>query len=226
MLRRDARVCGNCPRCDAPTEDTLHVLRCPHPDSREHWRKGCKILRKWMRSTGTHPSIMRVLYHVLRRFGSTQNFDTYVPTGYEESIQSCLNAQTHLSWTGFLEGFLTTDWAATQHQYYVTQQSRKTGRRWAIGLSTQVWRLVFSMWQHRNDCLHESDNLDRLSGLDQVDIAIRQERALGIGTLDPVYVPYFKQSTASLLKLSSTKRRQWLALVRRARESQGHRYID
>ena len=226
MLRRDARVCGNCPRCDAPTEDTLHVLRCPHPDSREHWRKGCKILRKWMRSTGTHPSIMRVLYHVLRRFGSTKNFDTYVPTGYEESIQSCLNAQTHLSWTGFLEGFLTTDWAATQHQYYVTQQSRKTGRRWAIGLSTQVWRLVFSMWQHRNDCLHESDNLDRLSGLDQVDIAVRQERALGIGTLDPVYVPYFKQSTASLLKLSSTKRRQWLALVRRARESQGHRYID
>ena len=121
--------------------------------------------RKWMRSVHTHPRITRALYHVLRRFGSRPDFDTYVPDDYEDPIQLCLNAQTHLGWTGFLEGFLTYDWAATQHNYFEAQGSRKTGRRWAIGLSTQVWHLVFTMWQHRNECLHEADNLDRLSGL-------------------------------------------------------------
>ena len=226
MLRRDARACGHCPRCGAPNEDTLHVLRCPHPTSREQWRKGCKTLRKWMRSAHTHPRITRAVYHVLRRFGSRPDFDTYVPTEYEEPIQLCLNAQSHLGWTGFLEGFLTYDWAATQHNYLEAQGSRKTGRRWAIGLSTQVWRLVFTMWQHRNNCLHEADNLDRLSGLEHVNVAIQQECTLGLGNLDPIYLPYLRRPSHSLLKLSSTKKRQWLALVRRARESKGHPYID
>ena len=179
-----------------------------------------------MKSARTRPNITRSIYHVLRRFGSTVEFNTYIPSGYEEPIQQCLNAQSHLGWTGFLEGLLTTDWAALQQQYYESQESRKTGRGWAIGLSTQVWRMVFAMWQHRNNCLHTSETLARLSGIEQVDIVIKDERALGISTLDPIYAPYFQQPTANLLKLSSTKRRKWLALIRHARESTGHTYTD
>ena len=226
MRRRQARESGDCPRCGSPDEDTLHVIRCPHTSSRKQWKKSCKQLKRWLRQKQTHPTLARVLYKILRKFGTDDKDDTYVPTGYDDTIQSCINAQSHLGWTSFLEGFITTDWATVQQQFYTSIRSRRTGRRWAIEMSKQVWIMVFQMWNHRNRCLHDTDAGDVLSGIDYVNNAIQYEHSMGLDTLDTVYAPYFRQTEASLLKMTSQKKRNWLSLIRRAREVHKHIYHD
>ena len=215
----------NCPVCGEPAETNLHVLRCPHPESRLVWKKGCRRIRKWMTQQRTDPELQHGLYKAIKAFGTKQHYDRYIPTGYPIAIQQCLNAQSHLGWTSFVEGFITTDWAVCQHKHYRAINSRRTGNRWAIGLSKQIWSLVFDMWHHRNHCLHHSGADTLLKGIDHVNDAIQQECNIGIGHLDSIYSSYFGSHT-TLLKNPSLKKRQWLSLIRRARESQHYKYND
>ena len=227
IVKKRRKECEHdlCPICGEPHEDNLHVLRCPHAASRETWKHGCKSVRKWMRQQKTDPELQHGLYKALKAFGTKENFDRYAPTGYPSKVQECLNAQTHLGWTGFLEGLLTTDWAVCQQEYFQRIGSKRTGHRWAVGLSKQIWKLVFEMWQHRNHCLHNSGADNILRGIDIVDTAIQFECSLGLGSLDQIYSTYF-DSPHTLLQQTSRKKRQWLSLIRRGRESQNYKYDD
>lgn len=215
----------NCPVCGVPHEDNEHVLLCPHLAGRSVWKQGCRKIRRWMTWNCTDPELKHALYKSLKAFGLKGKGDHHVPTGYPDSVQQCLNAQSHLGWRSFLEGFITTDWATHQQKYYQSIKSRRTGHRWAVGLSKQIWSLVFSMWEHRNHCLHNSGAEDLLKGIDHVQNAISHEVSLGLGCLDPVYTHYFG-SLSSLLKKTSLQQRQWLSLIRRARESKNYLYDD
>ena len=216
---------SNCPICGALDEDNLHVLRCPHPDSRTVWKKGCKVVKKWMTQNRTDPELKHGLYKALKAFGSKNTYEQYIPTGYPSNIQQCFNAQSHLGWTSFLEGFITTDWATCQQTYFTRIRSRRTGHRWAVGLSKQIWALVFTMWQHRNHCLHDSETSNLLQGIDHVNDAIQFECSIGLGSLAPIYKHYFA-SPNTLLASSSLKKRKWLSLIRRARETHNYKYDD
>ena len=131
-----------------------------------------------------------------------------------------------IGWTGFLEGVMTTKWAEFQDSIFKKRGSRKSGHRWAVELSKQLWRLVFSMWDHRNSVLFAKDKVDKMSGIDKVKRAISEERARGVGTLDPSFRPYFALSTDAFSKMKSINLRRWLSLIRQAREDQGIEYAD
>ena len=179
-----------------------------------------------MRQQDTDPDIVEAITDILRNFQKTEEYDTYVPQGYSHDLQFCLNAQSHLGITNFLEGLLTYEWAVLQQQHYKKIGSRKTGRRWAVGLSTHLWKLVFHMWNHRNQVLHHKEELDCLSGLDIVKQAIRTEITCGLLDLDPIYYTYFNYTDTQITNMKSVDARNWLVLIRRAREAKGFQYND
>ena len=227
MGLRSARKETSCPCCGFQLETTNHVLRCSALSSRRHWYKGLKELSKWMTNSQTDPRIQAAIYFALRQYNKEGDYETYIdPTLPQGDLRDCVQAQSKIGWTGFLEGLLSPQWAVLQDAYFKQMGSRRTGMRWATGLSRELWKFVFSMWDHRNSVLFAKGKVDELSGISVVREAIVLEQRLGIGQLDPIFLPYLKLPTASFSKMKSIDLRRWLSLIRQAREDTGYQYAD
>ena len=125
-----------------------------------------------------------------------------------------------------LEGFLSPYWATIQESHFRLLGLRRSGLKWAIGLSTQLWIFVFSMWDHRNTILFQNGKVEELSGIQKVKRAIVKEKGLGIGELDPSFAPYLSLPQSAFDQMKSIDLRKWLAMIRNARETAGHEYAD
>ena len=227
MELRQARDDNACPRCGHTEEDTLHVIRCRAKSSRKAWRRGVRKLDKWLLQKRTDPQIRRAITCSIRQFNSNHpdyNIYTY-PTNYPH-IKQCITSQARIGWQGFLEGLISTEWATAQSKHFKSCGLRRSGRRWAVELSKQVWKLVFRMWDHRNSVLFNTTAIDRMNGLDKVKQAIAKERSLGLGTLDPSFAPYLQLPTTAFDNMKSIGLRRWLSLIRQAREEKGYTYTD
>ena len=226
MNFRKARVTNTCPRCGEAQETTLHVLRCQSKPARRQWKKGVRRLEKWMSQNRTRTDIRLSISAALRQFNRNEDFDTFIPPSFSSGVESCLVTQSTIGWIGFLEGFLSPQWSDQQEQYFQSIDQRRSGKRWAVGLSKQLWKLVFSMWEHRNEALFATTKVDDLSGIQMVKRAILKERNIGLGTLDQSYTPYLSLPLSSFSKMKSIDLRRWLCLIRQAREESGMIYND
>ena len=128
-----------------------------------------------MRQSSTQTNIQIAIRTFLWNFNKGNNFDTYIPSTLSPKLELCLLTQSHIGWTGFLEGFLSPLWAEQQEQYFRSLDNWRSGCRWAVELSKQLWKLVFSMWEHQNDTLCTTSKIDNLSSLQIVKKAIQQE---------------------------------------------------
>ena len=143
-----------------------------------------------------------------------------------DSVRNCFRRQARLSWTQFLQGFLSTEWAETQQEYYRSKGSRKTGRRWAVNLSKQLWRIIFGMWNHRNQEMFSEEKVNQLSGEELLKRAIQRELAAGLQGLSPLYSNYFRTDTRRMFEKPVSYMKQWLVIIRRGRMENGTRYTD
>ena len=225
---RKARDSDECPCCGEENETTIHVLRCQCIESRRQWRKGIKTVSKWMTGANTDPEIHAAIFFALRRYNKEgQYYNTYVdPNLPRGELRECVIAQSDIGWTGFLEGLLSPQWAKLQQKYYRRIGSKRSGTRWAITLSLTLWRLIFSMWDHRNFVLFGKGKVDEISGIAKVKTAIQQEQQIGIGELDRSFVPYINITQSSFSKMKAIDLRRWLSLIRQAREETGYIYND
>ena len=114
----------------------------------------------------------------------------------------------------------------TFQEHFRALDQWRSGQRWAIDHSKQLWKLVFFMWDHPNEVLFTTSKLDELSGNSLVKIAIQKERGLGLGQLDISFQPYLSLPLSSFSKMKSIDLRRWLCLIRQAREDTGTRYTD
>ena len=226
MEYRRSRQDNSCPRCFEHVEDPLHVLQCPHPAAQIEWDKLVENLQVWMRKADTHPSIRAGISQVLWHYRSNEETrETFLPPDMDEEVNQCFHRQSTLGWTQFLHGFLSTAWAETQHRYYKAKGSRKTGRRWAVNLSKQLWWIVFGMWDHRNQEMF-SGKVDILCGEALLKQAISRELTRGLGRLSPLYHSYFQTTTRAMFKKATKVMKQWLVVIRKGRLLQGTQYDD
>jgi len=70
-----------------------------------------------------------------------------------------LREQNVIGWNHFYEGWLSKGWISAQQAHYVKIKSMKTGGRWAVALIKKLWDMAWDMWEHRNEVLHERENL-------------------------------------------------------------------
>ena len=178
-----------------------------------------------MQDNKTAPQIQDAIYAALRGF-YLEDFNTFCPPGIVGPVRECVEAQVAIGWVGFVEGLLTPKWAQLQEEYFRSLGFRRTGQRWAVNLSKQIWKLIFAMWDHQNSILFTKNKVDELSGLDKLKQAIIREKSLGIGDMHPSLLPYLNLPQSSFSRMKPIDLQRWFFLIRQAREEKGYEYDD
>ena len=94
---------------------------------------------------------------------------------------------------------------------------RRTGKRWVEALIKTLWDVSWTMWDHRNGALHDSDDHAVLGNRILQDM-IRREYARGQQGL-PSTTRYLLAATlAEILNYGVNRKKRWLRTVQAARE--------
>ena len=80
-------------------------------------------------------------------------------------LQIVLRIQLLIGWEALINGFVVTGLIEYRQRYYTTMGMKKRSNRWRDQLVNFMWAIIKSHWIHRNQCLHETEALARLSGV-------------------------------------------------------------
>jgi hypothetical protein len=142
----------NCPWCGSP-EDSTHVWRCSGQNTNEVWGRSLSALRSWMAYAHTDPELASLI------LTSLNNWRYTVPAGAPPlRLADLVQYQHTIGWGKFLEGWLSNEWQAIQQRYYDSLCMRRTGRWWTMALIKKLWDIVWDLWEHRNNILHEAES--------------------------------------------------------------------
>ena len=144
---------AKCPRCGHASETTAHVTTCQDHDANKVFRKSMRQLKRYLTSQQTDPQIYRALTCSLRNWRKGRDLE---PDQYDPAISRAVQSQTQIGWQDMIEGLVAAPWRQLQQTYYNNTQSRKTGKRWLIGLRTQLIRMGRRQWLHRNHVKHRT----------------------------------------------------------------------
>ena len=218
LAARRHRLHSNCPICDAPDEDALHVLTCPSPSARIARDGLLQDLRQYLTSIRTHPAIANFLISGLHSwfldpFGEEPLYDTP-----DRQTFDAISQQLDIGWYALLCGYITNALTTCQHDYYKSIRSRKPGSTWSTQVTAKLWFLTHSIWTRRNEALHNTERIDRLSGITELRTAISAEHTTGQSLLPMPYSPFFYLPLPTLLRKSTTYLKHWFMAIRSARE--------
>ena len=102
-----------CPVCGYNGETTDHILRCPHPESKQAWKKSIAALENWMTQHSTAPKIISAIINNINSWRDnhpTQHYER--PTA---SLHNVIQQQEAIGWAPLLRGFVHTGWKEVQH---------------------------------------------------------------------------------------------------------------
>jgi hypothetical protein len=205
---------NQCPRCLAPNETCNHVLQCMDPRAATTRQVAFASLSQRMDDIKTAPLIQGALLTALKCWIAA----TVIPTDFTAEIQSALDQQHTLGWDHFVRGRIAIQWQTVQSVYFEELKVRQTGQKWASLLIMAVWEFTWTLWDHRNDVLHNSDVHDQLLDMDSIDLAIIEEWHAGGEELIPMDRMQWKGlDLETLLAKRGRFRRDWLSFVQTAR---------
>jgi hypothetical protein len=98
-----------------------------------------------------------------------------MPTDFTADIQAALDHQLKLGWDQFVRGQIVTHWQELQSAHFEELELRQTGQKWASLLIMAFWDFTWTLWDHRNDVLHNSDVHVQLLDMDAINLAIIKE---------------------------------------------------
>ena len=143
--------------------------------------------RVWLRSVNTDADTEQFLYTCILSWLTVGKTSFNIETSVHPILVIAFRTQLLLGWEALLYGFVVTGIITQQHSYYSSIGSRKTGNRWGSELISHMWTIIQNHWIHRNHTLHDTEAHARLSGLEELETAVRKEYELGIGYLPSVY---------------------------------------
>jgi hypothetical protein len=146
MFQQKQRPNDNCPFC-GESESVLHVYKCQDPKVKDVWRKCTYELETDLQHQQTDPDLILQLCQ-----GLLQWQQGIVPDNY-----AYINQQTQIGWDGVLEGCLGNHWVDAQGQFYTNNSIQKSGAGWAELVIRKLWKIAWSMWEHRNTKEHSND---------------------------------------------------------------------
>ena len=124
-------------------------------------------------------------------------------------LLKALHEQDIIGWHAFLEGRLSTKWALTQHQHFLSLSKRNTGLRWTSLLIRKLLDVAWDQWEHRCGQAHRQDtNAHSL----QISKAVDDTLRTGPGRLTGRDRQYFSFPDR-IKSLSTAKQAGWLANV-------------
>ena len=206
---------SNCPRCDEPGEDTMHVVTCQHPTAQDQWILSNRRLNKWMIKHKTDPHLRIQLLSMLTNWYKNGRFEPtcYTKPEYREALQE----QCHLGGFNFMLGRLSTKLVQLQHQALKTNNAKSTGLTWASGFIREVWDISWDMWLHRNNARHDPQSIRNKMERETLISRVQDEMDTGTDGLitDDHYL--LNNPLATIQTWDFPQIRGWLELIRQGR---------
>ena len=215
LLRRKHQDHDRCPRCDAPNEDTHHVLTCPSPEAAKCWSQALTDLHLWMQSVNTEPSIAEAIRQKLDGWHNGHN--SHVHT-HDPTLSRALSQQDKIGWENFLLGRISPSFGCLQNIHYQQMGSRRNGNSWTSQLITQCYALIWTMWEHRNHIRVNDLTAQDRRHLRALRNQIHREFKLGKSTLLPAD-KWLLSHKGNLLNKSIEELTAWLDKISAARDT-------
>ena len=216
MTARKHRLRSNCPHCGRH-EDAMHLLTCPSSTVRQFWEATIERLRGWLADQHTDPDITTFLGDGIESWLQD-------PHGCETSLSSfdvhhrcSFLQQLSLGWFGTISGMFHPSLLNLQQQYYNSQQLQRSGAAWGKKLTMYLWQQLHSLWTLRNHHLHNNPT-QQVNGEELLDFSIQVEYHTGPIGLPRLYQAYFLLPLDTLLQKSTSYKKKWFRLIRKARE--------
>ena len=212
MKRRKERTIDNCPRCDMPSEDNDHILRCLAPSANEQWTLSLQSLEHKLLSLQAPRDLSEAIITMLESWRLQRPFECNplwdLNTTLLITLQSTIGAKL------MLEGCIHNSWSEIMQDYLSSLQSKINGERFVTALIKLLWQIAWDMWDHRNNILHDNDTNATLLGITALNTQIVNMYHKGILPLmTPDEKALFKSPLESLLRLRPPSKRAWIATV-------------
>jgi hypothetical protein len=213
MKQWGLRSNSSCPLCGREGETLEHMYRCQDKRATDIWDKSVTIFRKFLQKRNTCPDITDALIDGLSAWRREQIYELPASNMWF-GLRAAVESQSAIGWGALLNGFLSTDWLASQDAYFKWRKKRNTGAVWASSVISELWAFAWRIWEHRNDIVHDpGDGLARRTLLREVE----EEKALGGRYLPQTARALFRKSMDYLKKAQSDYLENWLRRIRAAR---------
>ena len=212
MKRRKQRDTEACPRCNAPVEDSSHIIQCPQEAATALWDQSIQQVKTWLLKSKTDPDIA---YTIISRLQSWRSSSAPATFGsISSTIQDLLNKQDAIGWEAAFRGCWSCGWAEAQDQHFKSLQSKKSGRRWLAALITKLWQVAWDMWEHRNGILTDQEQGQLAQLLKR---EIQQEYSRGFQSLPSDLRRSTQIPMEQLLERSLKQQQTWLGRIQDGR---------
>ena len=221
MLKRQQRKHLNCPICNEPDEDIMHVMTCRSPSASELRETQLQELQLWLRSRHTDPVLTSFIIKGLRSWFRDPYGDEPLHHCPNPVTFRALTNQLELGWFALLYGYITTDITRAQHTHFWTTIGKNKATRGQSNfiLNYRLLRITYGNIEtkssmRRTQCMPsaawKSYDLRSLPNA---------EHTLGQDELPMPYSPFFYQPLTLLLCKSHTYLKRWFMTIKAGHES-------
>ena len=141
------------------------------------------------------------------------------PYQHEREVRDAIAEQDQIGWWNFSLGRISTKFAAIQDRHYESLGLRRTGAVWAGKMITELNKILWQMWEHRNNLLHKTMTPQKEQQLENIREQILEQFVLGkigLPKRDQHYVNPKKKTWA--LQLGQEDATRWLFSVAHSHE--------
>lgn len=222
LLKYRYQTHTKCPRCGADNERTDHVLQCKGAETSTIWKDEIKKLQEWMISQDLYPELVTLIITELNNWRDNHT-STYTPTN--QHLQQALTSQRRIGWFHFIEGFWANSFVLCQQAFFDANNSPKSSTLLLSKTQRRIWKVAWSLWSHRNQYLHDTNNSFHPQEIQNIDHEITYERNKGLDTLSTSYSTLFSEPLIVLLAKTHIQKLNWLTTVWTVRELNDNAYF-
>jgi hypothetical protein len=213
MKRRREWSHSKCPRCDEPTETSVHVLHCTGEGTDAIWEIAIADLRIWLAEQRTNNAMADLICSSLSswRNGTEQ----MPPSSHLLGLRKAWIEQNDIGWGAAMEGRWSQAWVDIQERHFLRIRKRRSGKRWLTAIIRRMWDISWDLWDHRNAVQLERKKEERRA---KNAVLIRYEFGLGHHGLDTHDRRLFECPLEEVLTSNLQKQDAWIRRVTLARK--------
>lgn len=224
LERRQHSNTNLCPCCKRVEETNVHLLTCPA--TKDFRSTLLTELNTFLTSLQTATTLQQFIMSGITSWLDDPD-NGIIPYNIPLEFLPVATKQNDIGWYSTLLGFLHQDVIRYQHLHYLRLSSRRTGTAWAKHLISKLWNFTYQLWAERNRLLHHTDTNDEFRGLEALELSIKIELDRGLRSLPrSIYSHHFQLDPDTLQDLSTETKKEWLLLIRSAREAHMDAPID
>ena len=163
----------------------------------------------------TAPAICDCFLSTLATCDPQQSFEEFS----DEEVLHAACSQDKIGWIFTTEGKISKEWRKIQDTHYRYNRSRRTAKKWAAALVTQLLSLTHSQWMHCNGMLHERDSQGlKLKDAETLRLAIEEQFEIGLEGLLAKDRHYITRGKEAVFALLAGNKKAWLSSILIARK--------